>query len=167
MRWLFKSVNQVHRWGAWFAALPSLVILGTGVTLALRQASSWIQPPVQKGTPGIPSLAIARAVEIAQTVPEAEVHDWTDVKSIEVKLAQGVLCLRVKNGFEVQLDGVSGKVLSAAPRRTTWLVTLHEGSYFHPWIRWGVFFPAGIFLLILSCTGIAMLLRPYLVRFFR
>jgi uncharacterized iron-regulated membrane protein len=167
MKWLLRHLTKIHRWGAWLAALPSLLILGTGIVLALRQTSPWIQPPVQKGTPGIPTLALSKALEFAQSVPDAEIQGWKDIKSIEVKPAQGVFCFRANNGYEVQIDGVSGHILSASPRRTTWIIALHEGSYFYSWIRWGIFFPAGVILFFLSCTGVGLLVRPYLGKRYR
>lgn len=167
MKQFVLTLYKFHRWSAWFAAIPSVLIIATGIVLSLRQTSAWIQPPIQKGTPGIPTLSLTTAFQIAQAIPEAQLYEWKDVKSIEIKPTQGVLCVRSGNGYEVQIDGSTGKVLSASPRRTTWIITLHEGSYFHPMIRWGVFFASALLLLILSCTGIGILSGPYLKRIFR
>lgn len=167
MKKFFLTLYKLHRWSAWFAAIPSLIIIITGLVLSLRQTSAWIQPPIQKGTPGIPTLSLTKAFEIAQTIPDAQIHEWKDLKSVEIKPAQGVICMRSGNGFEVQIDGSTGKILSTAPRRTTWIIALHEGSYFHPVIRWGIFFASALLLFVLSCTGIGILSAPYLKRIFR
>jgi hypothetical protein len=162
MRKLFRELMKFHRRAAWLAALPSLLILSTGLLLACRQNISWLQPPIQQGTPGLPTLSMTRAFEIAQAIPQAGLQHWKDLKSVEVKPGAGVLCLRSANGYEVQLDGSNGKVLSVAPRFTSFLVTLHEGSYFHPVVRWGIVFPAALALFTLACTGIGLLTLPYL-----
>jgi uncharacterized iron-regulated membrane protein len=162
MKKLFRDLMKVHRWAAWLAALPALLILGTGLLLSLRQNISWMQPAIQQGTPGLPTLSMTAAFEIARKIPEAGIDRWKDLKSIEVKPGAGVICLRAANGYEVQLDGGSGEILSVAPRRTAFLVTLHEGTFFHPVVRWGFIFPAALALLVLACTGIGLLGLPYL-----
>ncbi len=152
--------RKLHQFLAWLVIAPSVLIFSTGVLLLLRQNVAWIQPPAVMGTQaGLPEVGIDRAFEAARSVPEAGINSWQDLSSIDIKPAKGTLAFRAKNGYEVQVDGVSGAVVSAAPRRTSFLIELHQGTYFHPKAMTWWTLPVGLGLLVLSASGLFLLRR--------
>ena len=156
--WLRAGGRKVHHWLAPVLLLPSLVIFSTGILLQLRQDIEWIQPKTRQGSvPGLPAVSWEKALENAQKVPDAGISSWQDLSSIDIKPSKGVLSFRTKAGFEVQLDSSTGDVLWAAPRRTGFLIELHQGSYFHSGAMTWVFLPTGLGLLVLALTGTVLI----------
>ena len=44
--------RKIHHWAGFFAALPLLVIIGTGILLQLKKQVAWVQPPNELGPEG-------------------------------------------------------------------------------------------------------------------
>jgi uncharacterized iron-regulated membrane protein len=146
---------------AWLAFLPAALIIASGTILHLRRVVPWIQPPVAKGVPGQPKLEINAVFDLilknSALRDERQLSSWSDIKSIEYKPNNGVWSLRSKSNFEVQVDANSGAIVSAAPRRSIWLIQLHEGSLFGDVFLWLVFFPTGLLLVVLEVSGAYLL----------
>lgn len=158
----FLAFRRVHKWVSLAAALPLVLIFATGVLLSASSKIAFLQPrPAPVPSPGI-SLSFDRVLEAARAVEGAGIASWDDVVQIDVRPKSGVIRVRAKNYWEVQLDGRSGRVLAAAPRRKTMLILLHEGSWFAPWVKTWIFLPAGIAALVLWISGIALWLIPTL-----
>lgn len=159
-----KTNRKVHRVGAILCALPALVILVTGLVLQLKKDWSWVQPPTVSGdTPGL-SIGWDEVLEAVAAVPEAEITTWDDVLRLDVRPNKGMLKVRCANGWEVQLDAHSGAVLSSEPRRSDWIESLHDGSWFHDSVKLWIFLPTAVLLLVLWGTGIYLWWLPYAVR---
>jgi len=159
-----KWNRKVHRWGAVIAALPLLVIMASGVVLQLKRESAWIQPPTQQGTGTELLLPWDQVLEVTKGVPEAGVESWADIDRLDVRPSKGMLKVRCKNRWEVQIDTSSGKVLSSTLRRSDWIESIHDGSWFHDSFKLWVFLPAGLILCGLWVTGVYLWLLPHLVR---
>lgn len=159
-----KWNRKVHRWGAVIAALPLLVILASGVVLQLKTESAWIQPPTQQGTGTELLLPWDQVLEVTKGVPEARVESWADIDRLDVRPSKGMLKVRCKNRWEVQIDTSSGKVLSSTLRRSDWIESIHDGSWFHDSFKLWVFLPTGLILCGLWVTGVYLWLLPHLVR---
>jgi hypothetical protein len=159
-----NMTKKLHRLAAWTAGIPLLIISTTGVLLQVKSWVPWIQPPQKKGSATPPSINLNTLLKTAQSVPEAGVHKWNDIRTIDIKPSSGVANLRTRSDYEISVDLGTGKVLQAAPRRTSLLIQIHEGSYFGESIRYGVFLPAAILLVILWITGIFLLIRPWIIR---
>ena len=160
------AARKLHRFLAYAVILPCGVTFATGLVLLLRQDFEWIQPKSQMASAaGLPTVPITSALKLAQKAYlESTTHTPFDEgnlpkpSSLEVRPTKGTWTVRFSDGFEVQLDGMTGALLSARPRRTGWLIELHQGSWFHPGAMKAVFLPSGVFLLILWLTGAWMLL---------
>jgi len=159
-----KWNRKVHRWGAVIAALPLLVIMASGVVLQLKRESAWIQPPTQQGTGTELLLPWDQVLEVTKGVPEAGVESWADIDRLDVRPSKGMLKVRCKNRWEVQIDTSSGKVLSSTLRRSDWIESIHDGSWFHDSFKLWVFLPTGLILCGLWVTGVYLWLLPHLVR---
>lgn len=156
--------RKMHRWAAVAAALPLGVIIATGLLLQLKKYAVWIQPPTQRGSGHAPALGFERILEAARSVPEAQVEGWSDISRLDVRPDRGLIKVLAKNNWEVQLDAVDGRVLQSAYRRSDLIESLHDGSFFHEYAKLGLFFPAGILLLLLWVSGIYLWILPGWVR---
>jgi uncharacterized iron-regulated membrane protein len=156
-------LRRWHRWVSVVVALPFLLTLGTGTVLLLRGQMDWIQPRAEKSTALVdansPSLSLETLFLRVRALPEAKIRTWNDVKAIDIRPATGVARFRTKNGLEAQVDLYSGEVLRIAPRRSSFLIELHEGSFFGEGYRTGVLLPAALGLLFLLFSGLFLFFR--------
>ena len=124
--------------------------------------SSWIQPPTQRGVSieDQSLLDLDSLLEIVQEIPEANVAQWSDIDRFDIRPNKGVAKVRCKNRWEVQLDLTSGELLSSKYRRSDFIESLHDGSFFADWCKLFVFLPNGIVLLGLLVSGIWLWYLP-------
>jgi hypothetical protein len=154
----------LHRWGSIIALVPITIILLSGIVLQLKKESAYIQPPTQRGVGTEPAIGFERILEVAKSVPEAEIESWEDVDRLDVRPGKGVIKVRCENGYEVQIDAATGEILQVAVRRSDLIESIHDGTYFHDHFKLWVFLPAGIVLALLVITGLHLFLLPYLAR---
>lgn len=156
--------RKLHRWGSIAVALPLLVVICTGILLLLKKDSAWIQPPTQRGAGAELVLSFDQILAAARSAPDAGIETWDDVDRLDVRPERGVVKVRGKNRWEVQVDATNGAVLQTAYRRSDLIESIHDGSYFHDAAKLWVFLPSGALLLGLWGTGLYLWLLPHLVR---
>ena len=163
-----KSLNwwmrKLHRWGAILIAIPLLIVILSGLLLQVKKQLSWVQPPTISGDSKQPELAWDLILEKSQQVVEAEVNGWEDIDRIDVRVGKGVLKVRCKSGWEIQLDAVDGKLLSSNYRRSDVIENIHDGSIFSDAAKLWVFLPNGLVLLALWFTGLYLWYLPFLTK---
>ena len=142
-------------------AFPIGVIFVSGVVLQLKKESTWIQPITQVGSSGELSLSFDQILEISKQVPEAQIKSWADIDRLDVRPQKGMLKVRCKNRWEIQLDSKTGDVLQVSCRRSDLIESIHDGSFFHPAAKLWFFLPAAFLLLGVWATGIYIFIRPY------
>ena len=158
-----KWTRKTHYWGAFIILLPVLIISITGVFLQLKKEIYWIQPPTVSGDlPNNPSISFEEILEAAKTVKETNIESWNDIDRLDVRIEKGIVKVRTKDRWEVQVDTYSGKVVQVAYRRSDIIEELHDGSWFHENVKLLIFLPSGIILFLLWITGFYMVLIPYL-----
>jgi len=151
----WKILNRkIHYWGSIICALPILIILITGLLLLFKKELDWIQPPSTKGQGTIPTIAFERILQVAKKVDEANIKNWDDVDRLDVRPSKGIIKIRAKNKYEIQIDQQTGKILQTAYRRSDLIEDIHTGNFFHKYVSLGLFFPAALILLVLWITGI-------------
>ncbi len=128
---LFKLSRVLHRWGSIIALVPMTIIIVSGIALQLKKESPYIQPPTQRGVGTDLAIGFERILEAAKTVPEAEIESWEDVDRLDVRPGKGVVKVRCKNRYEVQIDTATGEILQVAIRRSDLIESIHDGTYFH------------------------------------
>jgi uncharacterized iron-regulated membrane protein len=156
--------RKVHYWAAIAIALPAALTLSTGVLLQLKKQLPWVQPVEKRGEGKTPALTMAQILTATQSVPEADVHGWEDIQRVDIRPGRGILKVITKNSWEVQVDTLTGAVLQKAYRRSDWIESLHDGSFFGDFTKMGVFLPSGITLLLLWITGLYLFFLPIWVR---
>ena len=159
-----KWNRKLHRWGAILVVLPLIVVIVTGILLQFKKQSGWIQPPTQKGTSGELAVSFDRILEVARTVPEAEVATWDDIDRLDVRPGKGVVKVRCKNRREIQIDTATGEVLQVSVRRSDLIESIHDGSFFYEGAKLWIFFPAALVLTGLWGTGLYLFIRPYVAK---
>lgn len=156
--------RQLHRLGAILIALPLLVVIGSGLFLQVKKQWSFVQPPTQRGMGTSPGLSFDEILDRALSVPEAAVAGWEDIDRLDVRPEHGLIKVRCKNRWELQLDARTGELLSSAYRRSDLIESIHDGSFFHERAKLIVFLPVGVVLLGLWASGVYLFALPYLVR---
>ena len=159
-----RWVRKLHRWGGLITLAPLLIVIATGLLLQVKKQVPWVQPPTQKGSQAEPTLSFHEILAVAQAVPEAAVTNWDDVDRLDVRPGKGIIKLQAENRWEVQMDSTTGEVLSSTLRRSDWIESLHDGSYFHDSAKLWVFLPNGLILLGLWMTGAYLWWLPIGVR---
>ena len=142
-------------------AVPLALVIGTGILLLLKKDVEWIQPPTQAGSTSEPGLSFDRILEVARTVPEAEIRSWDDIERVDIRPFNGMLKVRAKNRWEIQLDATTGAILQVAYRRSDLIESLHDGTFFHDKAKLWVLLPNAVVLLGMWLTGIYLFLLPY------
>jgi uncharacterized iron-regulated membrane protein len=151
---------MLHRWGAITIVTPVIIVITTGVLLLLKKELAWIQPPTQQGTPSELNITLDRVLDISRKVPEAEIDSWDDIDRLDVRPSKGMLKVRAKNSWEIQLDTDTGEILQVALRRSDLIESIHDGSFFHERIKLWLFLPSALVLSGLWGTGIYMFVFP-------
>jgi hypothetical protein len=159
----FNVLNRrLHYWSSIAAALPLAVIISSGLLLQMKKHWGWVQPPEQRGTGTRPVLDLEGILASVKTVPELAVDDWDDVNRLDVRPDRGIVKAWLQNGWEVQVDLGTGRVLQSAYRRSDLIETIHDGSVFlGDWTKLGLFLPAGLVLFFLWMSGLWMFWVPW------
>lgn len=154
-----KQLRVWHRWISIFVAAPLALILVTGVILATRSFNPYLQPKYPQFQSSL-RIDFDDILAIIRTAPEAKIQSWKDVSQIDIRPAVGNIRVRSRhNNWEIQMRGDTGEITSSAPRRVSWVTSIHEGAFFGPWIRYGVFLPSALGSLLLLVTGALLLLK--------
>ncbi len=157
-----KLNRLLHRWGSITIALPIVVIIVTGIILQLKKEVAWIQPPTQIGSSREVGITFEAILNTAKTVPQAGIESWDDIDRLDVRPGKGMLKVRGKNRWEVQIDTKTGEILQVAYRRSDLIESIHDGSFFHKKFKFWLFLPAGLILFGLWVTGLYLFLLPHM-----
>ena len=157
--------RKLHRWGAILIALPLLLVIVSGLLLQVKKQWAWVQPPTLKGTqPGEPQVSWPMMLAALQTVPAAQVRTWADVERLDVQPGKSLVKVQAANHWEVQLDLATGQILSSNYRRSDWIESLHDGSFFGDWSKLTIFLGNGLILLFLWLSGLYLWWLPGMIR---
>ncbi len=157
--------RRIHYWVSAAIALPVLVVISSGLLLQLKKQLPWVQPVEKRGSAKAPLVSLESIARAATgTGPDAPVP-WERIDRIDVRPGKGIAKVILDPDFEVQVDSADGTVLSRAVRRSDWIESIHDGSFFGgDFGKLGVFLPSAIGLLLLWISGIWMFVLPFVVR---
>ena len=103
-------------------------------------------------------------LEAASSDPHAEIADWDDIDRLDVRPGKGIVKIQSVNRWELQMDLGTGDILSSKYRRSDWLESLHDGSFFGDWSKLTIFLANGFILLALWLTGAWLWYLPIKVK---
>ena len=154
---LRKTSRSLHLWLSLVIFIPVIIVIGSGLLLQVKKEFDWIQPPTQKAPNAYPTLSFERILQSASTVAKANIVTWEDIDRLDVRPNKGIIKVRGRNHWEIQLDAQSGDVLQVAYRRTDTIEAIHDGIWFFEGAKLWLFLPAAILLFVLWVTGLVML----------
>lgn len=155
-------LRKIHYWGAFIVSLPVLIIIVSGILLQLKKDVSWIQPPTKVGSESnIPTLSFDQILDTSKKSNRANINSWSDIDRLDVRIEKGIVKVRTKSRWEIQIDSNNGEILNEAYRRSDIIENLHDGSWFNDKVKTWVFLPSGLILLVLWLTGVYLVLLPY------
>lgn len=164
----FSVLNRkVHYWLTIFIALPLLITTLTGIMLHFKKQIAWIQPVEKKGTKGEAKLSLPELLDTCKKVEEISVKSWDDIARVDFRPSKGLIKVTTKGDYEIQVDAVTGEVLQTAYRRSDIIEAFHDGSWFHDQVKFWIFMPTGIALLVLWVTGMYLFWLPIVVKWNR
>jgi uncharacterized iron-regulated membrane protein len=150
--------RKVHYWASMIIALPVLVIISSGLLLQIKKQWSWVQPATQRGSGASIMVDFEGILASVRGLSELGVTGWSNVNRLDVRPGKNLAKVRLKNGWEVQIDLGTGRVLQTAFRRSDIIESIHDGSFFFgDCSKLGVFLPTGVALMLLWLTGAWML----------
>jgi uncharacterized iron-regulated membrane protein len=156
--------RKLHRIGSLITAAPLLVVIVTGIILQLKKDWTWVQPATVRGSTAELAIDWDQILSAASSSAEAGITGWDDIDRLDVRPSKGMLKVRSKSSWEVQIDTSSGEVLQTSYRRSDLIESIHDGSWFGSPAKLWVFLPTAVILLGLWLTGVYLWLLPHLVR---
>lgn len=156
--------RKLHRWGALFCCIPLLLVIVTGLLLQVKKQVPWVQPATQNA--GHSNLAISwdLILEAAQSDTQAEIKGWGDIDRLDVRPGKGIIKIRANNNWELQMDLQDARILSSKYRRSDFIESLHDGSFFGEASKLVIFLLNGFVLLGLWMTGLWLWWLPIKVK---
>ncbi|NTS76669.1 PepSY domain-containing protein [Catenovulum sp. SM1970] len=158
----YRTNRFIHKWISIAIALPLLLVLVTGILLLVKKQFDFIQPATAKGQFKQPSLSFEQILTTAQSIEIAEIDSWQDVDRLDVRPNKGVIKIRSNNSVEIQIDATTNQVLNVAPRRSDFIESLHDATFFQRSANLWLMLPVAFLSLVLLVTGIIVFLQPYL-----
>lgn len=124
LRWL----RNLHKW----LGIPLIIfffLIGiTSILLAWKKKGELLPPTLKTEVEGGTWILPSEMVQIGEEEMRKLGRD-TEVDRIDIRPDKGVAKVTFKTHFtEVQLDGLSGKVLSIETRHSDWIEKVHDGS---------------------------------------
>ena len=92
------------------------------------------------------------------------IRDRSDIDRLDVRPGKGIVKIRSKNNWELQLDLANANILSSKYRRSDFIESLHDGSFFGDWSKLIIFLANGLILLGLWFTGMWLWYLPVKVK---
>ena len=77
----------------------------------MRKQWSWVQPTEQRGTGTTPKVDVDAILESVSAIPELSVTSCKDVDRLYVRPGKGMVKVRLKSNWEVQVDLGTSRVL--------------------------------------------------------
>ena len=155
-----KYSRNIHLWLSLVIFIPVIIVIASGLLLQVKKEFDWIQPPTQKAqilpTNG-PTISFDDVLQAVKQLPEVSLNSWDDIDRLDVRPSKGIIKVRGKNHWEVQLNAQNGDVLQVAYRRTDTIEAIHDGSWFFEGAKLWLFLPAALLLFVLWVTGLVML----------
>ncbi|MCP4452174.1 MAG: PepSY domain-containing protein [Planctomycetes bacterium] len=159
----YKFCWELHKWLGIVLCLILINISVTGLLLLEKKRCDWIQPPTQKGREGKPEdfVTIQTAVDAVLDCNHADFATANAIDRIDVRPGKRVYKVISKtNHTEIQVDAITGQVLSQATRSSDMLEQLHDGSLFGEWVHALRMPLVAVANIVVAVTGMYLWLGP-------
>lgn len=163
----YKINRTLHKWSGIIFAIVLLNISITGLLLLEKKKFDWIQPPTKTGSEGSVDQFITNQ-QLFKIVFDEKHPDFKtieDINRVDFRPGKRVFKVRSENNYsEIQVDAVSGKVLSIAKRNSDLIEALHDGSIFGEFVHKIIMPVVAVITIILTITGLYLWLAPAIKR---
>lgn len=166
---LIRTARRYHRQIGIVLLILVLISALTGLLLAWKKESAYLQPPTTEGAskeladwkPVAELAAIAREA-LAERYPAEKDND---IDRMDIRPSKGIVkMLFEKRWWEVQVDGATGEVKSIAKRNSDWIEAIHDGSIISDGFKLVSMNLLGLGLLLLIITGFLLWYGPRRLR---
>ncbi len=164
---LYKFFWDTHKWTGIVLALVFLNVAVTGFFLLIKKRADWIQPPTQKGQAGDVEdfISIQKLIEVVLAHGHEDFRTLEDIDRVDFRPGKRVhKVLSVHHHSELQVDAVTGEILSEDWRVSDLLEDLHDGSFFGDWVHDWFMLLTPVGLVFLVGTGFYLWLDPVMRR---
>ena len=159
-----KNNRKLHYWLSAIIAIPLLIVIVTGLMLQYKKYVPWIQPSTISTVHKVPTVSFQDLFLSVSKNESLNIKSWADIDRIDVRPAKGIIKVRLKNNWELQVDPSTAEVLQVAYRRSDIIEKLHDGSFFGKFTQFWIYVPTAIALLILLFSGLYMFFRPLILK---
>jgi uncharacterized iron-regulated membrane protein len=160
---LFKLCWETHKWIGIALSLILINISVTGLLLLEKKQYDWIQPGTRRGQPGSPDDFIGMQ-RVLDAVLACGHPDFTDVNAIDrVDFRPGKRVYKVRSQThhaEIQVDAITGEILSTSTRFCDFLEQLHDGSILGAWMHDMIMPIVAVANTVLALSGLYLWLGP-------
>lgn len=123
-----RLLRNLHKW----LGIPLIIfffLIGiTSILLAWKKKVELLPPTLETKIEQGDWISPAEMVNIAEAEMQ-KIGESTEVDRIDIRPEKGIAKVTFKTHFtEVQLDGMSGEVLSIETRHSDWIEKVHDGS---------------------------------------
>ena len=164
-----RKFRKLHRIIGITVAILLVVSSITGILLAFKKDVDMLQPPTENGVSKV--LSDWKSVHELSTLSLAYLHENVpgsgsiQVDRIDVRPSKGIAkVIFDDDSWEIQIDGVSGKILSIGKRHSDWIEKVHDGSIISDGFKLISMNVLGWGALILITTGIWLYYGPAIYR---
>ena len=161
----YKFLWKTHKWTGIVFSVVFLNTAISGILLLEKKNFAWIQPPTLTGAEGAVGdfIGTQELFEIVFGQGNADFRNIEDIDRVDFRPGKRVFKVRSKHNYaEIQVDAVTGKVLSVASRRSDLLEALHDGSYYAESVHAILMPVTGGGLILLSVSGLYLWLATWM-----
>ena len=166
----FRLLWEIHKWIGIVLGTVIMLSAATGFLLLIKKDYDWIQPPTQRGTAG-PPVALKPLHEVYAAVFALELPQFrseADIERIDFRPGKRIHKVHsVHDNLEVQVDAISLKTFGPAERRSDWLESIHDGSWWGDWAHDWVMVVVAPLIIVLALTGYLLWLWPKWLKLLR
>ncbi len=160
---LLKWMRVSHKWTGIALALILMLLAVTGLLLLQKKNFGGLQPPTQRGAPGEPAdfITIQQLLAIVLDQQHPDFRKLDDIDRVDFRPGDRVHKVRSRHHHtELQVDAVTGAILSNDSRISDLVESLHDGSWFARWVHDWLMMATAIGLFYLSVSGLVLWLNP-------
>ena len=160
---VFRTIWSLHRWLGLAAGIILMMISVTGFLLLIKKDYGWIQPPTmacaEGGVADLQPLPKVYEAVFALDLPEFRTED--DIARIDFRPKKRLHKVLSKHAnMEVQVCAITLKTSTPRSRRSDWIESLHDGSFFGDFAHDRVMPLIACLLMFLSGSGYVMWAVP-------
>ncbi len=163
----YKLNRTVHKWFGLIFAIALLNISITGLLLLEKKNFNWIQPVTQTGSDGGVDRFITCQQLFAAVLAQGhgDFRDVEDVDRVDLRPGKRVFKVRSKHNYsEMQVDAITGDILSISKRNSDKIEAWHDGSMFGELAHRYLMPTVAVTTIVLTITGLYMWLVPVIKR---